>query len=412
MSTLLNTVAEPEQAPAVDDTCNVAAQPGKILMVDDQTEETALAEIRRSRIAGREIVTALSAADAMGFLAEGRFDGVIAGLRDLNDSLGFLQQVAASHSSARRFLRAEVCEINPEIVTKHTILPRAWNAGLIDEAINRSLALAHWQSNPALVEIISAIHKIPTLPTLYTEITEALKKDCSAEEIAQLISKEPGITAKLIQFVNSGQAALNRRISNPVEAVMFFGTQRLRTLVLLSSMFTRFDGAKCAAFSLDQFFKNSLQVATWSSAIAMSECKNKELADLCFTSGLLHDFGVLLLASSLPERCKQAFKFAIERKISADCAEFEIFGITHADLGGFILATWNLPFPIINAVGNHHTPSFSHDTAFTPLTAVHIATAVNAKARTGNLSYDKSYMERIGMAGKVEFWADKLAEQK
>lgn len=384
---------------------------GQILFVDDQADDLALAEIQRSRIAGREIVPVRNADDAIGRLAEGRFDGVISGLQELGGSLAFLQRVAAGHPSVRRFLRADVAEINPEITTKHTILPRTWNSAFIDDAINRSFALANWQANPALVEVMSAIHKIPTLPTLYTEITEALKNDCSAEEIAQLISKEPGITAKLIQFVNSGQAALNRRISNPVEAVMFFGTQRLRTLVLLSSMFTRFDGTKCAAFSLDQFFKTSLQVATWSSKIAMGECKNKELADMCFTSGLLHDFGVLLLASSQPDRYKQAFKFSIERKISADSAELETFGITHADLGGFILATWNLPFPIINAVGNHHTPSFSHDTAFTPLAAVHIAAAVNASSRSGKLIYDNSYIERVGLAGKVEFWAKQLTEQ-
>ncbi len=339
-------------------------------------------------------------------------DAVVSNLRNLSESLSLLNELLSSHPSVKRFVRTDAGEISPEIMPKHVILSRTWNGALVEDAISRTFALAKWRANPALIEVISTVRKVPTLPSLYTEISEALQNDCSAEEIADLISKEPGITAKLIQFVNSGQAALNRRISNPVEAVMFFGTQRLRTLVLLSSMFTQFDGRSCVAFSLDQFFKNSLQVATWASAIAMEECKNKEVADMCFTSGLLHDFGLLLLASSLPERYKRAFKMSIERKISIDAAELEQFGVTHADLGGFILATWNLPFPIINAVGNHHTPSFSHDTEFTALTAVHIAAAVNGYARSRKLNYERSYMERIGMPDKVDFWAQKLVPQK
>src|SRR5207248_4390650 len=116
-----------------------------------------------------------------------------------------------------------------------------WNTGVIEEAINRSFAMAHWQANSSLAAVMSSIRKVPTLPSLYGEISAALQKDAPAEEIARLVAREPGITAKLIQFVNSGSNALGHRIADPVEAVMFFGTQRLRTLVLLSSMFAEFD---------------------------------------------------------------------------------------------------------------------------------------------------------------------------
>ena len=380
----------------------------QILSVDDRIDGTVGAQI-----GDREIVVSTDAQDAMRRLASGRIDAVIANLRDVQESISLLEKVAASNPALPCFLRADSHEVNPAIIAQHSILPRTWNMAIMEDAINRSFALVHWKANPALVALIGHIHKIPTLPSLYTEIAIALQKeDCLAEEIAHLIAKDPGITAKLLQFVNSSYMALNRRVADPVEAVMFFGTRKLRTLILMSSMFARFDGAKCSAFSLAHFSKYSLEVASWSSTIAAGKFQDEQLADMCFTAGLLHDFGILLLASSFPDRYNNVLHISKQRRTSPDSAELETFGVTHAELGGFILSTWSLPFPIISAVGLHHDPSRSQDMAFSPLTAVHIATAVNGFARTGVLTYDHDYIERLGLSGSVEHWAKRLVGEK
>lgn len=378
--------------------------------MDDQLDAITHSQLARWRIAGRQIVIASSVGEGMNRLSEGAIDGVIAALRDPTESLAFLRRIKGIDPAVQCFLRADSEEMNAKEASQWCVFPRAWSRSMADDTISRSFALARWESNHSLVEVMGHLRSIPTVPVLYSQITEALQKDdCPAEEIGRLISKEPAITAKLLQCVNASQMGLSRKISNPQEGVMFLGTKKIRALVLLSSIFVRFDGSKCAQFNLNGFFKDSLNIASWASGITLNETHDKGLADMSFTAGLLHEFGVLLLAANLPESYGQVLQSARERRVGIDRVELENYGATHADIGGFILARWGLPFPIMSAVAWHHTPYRSIDTKFSPLTAVHIANAVNGYVYSKNLAYDREYAERLGFTeAKVDHLAQSL----
>ncbi len=399
-----------ELEPAPERLEHDAAAEHEIIWLDDKIDRTTRDRIEQSRVAQRRMVVATGAVEAEERLESGAVDGVLVNLRDVDESVRFLQQVAARQPFVRRFLCAAPQETTPLIAAHNSIIPRGWHQPVIDDAVSRGFAISQWEANPSLVSVFSYIRNIPTLPTVYTQITEALQRDdCSAEEIGRLISREPAITAKLLQCVNSGAAGLSRRISSPREAVMFFGTARVRSLVLLSSLFVKFDGSRCASFSTENFFKKNLEIAGWSSSITMGETQDKKMADLSFTAGLLHGFGILLLAANLPESYDQVLRTAAERRVGVERIELETYGATHCDVGGFILGKWGIPFPIISAVAWHSVPYRCHHTEFTPLCAVHIAKAVEGYVRTGELAYDRIYAERLGLsADKIQNWARRL----
>ena len=52
---------------------------------------------------------------------------------------------------------------------------------------------------------------------------------------------------------------------------------------------------------------------------------------------------------------------ALDRKkeLNGDsaAAEREIFGVTHAEVGAYLLGLWGIPFPIVEAVAFHHRPN-------------------------------------------------------
>lgn len=408
-------IAEPVVATFPNEPIPTAASsPQKfLLLLDNYLEESQREPLLKMLIAGCKIVRVTHEHEALQRLTESAFEGVIASLRDLPESLAFLTKAAAARRGLRLFLRADPDEINAATAERYQILPETWNASLLEDAISRSFALAKWEQDAALTSVLSYIHTIPTLPALYTQITAALQKeDCPAEEIAHLVAKDPAITAKLLQCVNSSYVGLNRCIADPQEAVMLFGTHRLRALVLLSSLFVRFDGTKCTAFSIEDFFTHSMKMATWCSMITMQETRNKKLADMSFTAGLLRDFGILLLAANLPESYDQILQMAKQRQVGIERIEQETYGATHAGLGGLILAKWGLPFCIVSAVGWHSSPHRSDDMAFSPLTSVHIATAIDTFARTHVLTYDRTYLEKLGVtAAKVEQISQRLLSE-
>ena len=57
-------------------------------------------------------------------------------------------------------------------------------------------------------------------------------------------------------------------------------------------------------------------------------------------------------------------------------AEEEVFGASHGEIGGSLLGYWGLPMAVVEAVALHHHPTRFLSDSFSPLTAVHVANAI------------------------------------
>ncbi|MEA3208858.1 MAG: hypothetical protein QOE70_1915 [Chthoniobacter sp.] len=376
----------------------------RILLVGDDFDWLA----RHNEIAQRRIIRAQNGVDALRVASAPRLDGVVVSFRDVKQSLEALNVISASFPTLSYFLRADSAEIKGGTIS-HPVLQRTQSREVLSDTLQTLFALADWRRNQSLSDVYICIRILPALPSLYSQITAALQSgDFSLEAIADLVAKEPAVGAKLLQFVNSPLFSLNQKVTSIAEATVFFGLDRLRALVLSTSMFAQFDASKCRSFSLEQFISNSDQIAMWASAIAVGETGDKQLGEMAFTGGLLHNFGVLLLAANLPESYDQILRIAKDQRISIARVEREAYQISHADLAGYILASWGLPFAIVNAVGFYDLPSRSEDTSFSSLTAVHAATVIDTFARTGVLDFDRGYIERLNFSAKLEEWCKRL----
>jgi HD-like signal output (HDOD) protein len=404
----------PHTSPSTDVSGTATAPPGSrqnepqlrkpILFVGDDFGWLA----GRSELAGRTIILADPQADPMAYLASEDLDGVVASYTDVNASIALLQTSATMSPGTLGLLRANAKELGG-LRVPYPVLPRMDSAEVLDDHIRTQLAASSWQANPAFGNLVKMITQIPTQPTLYMQITAALQSpDACVDEIAELVAHEPAVSAKLLQLVNSPLLALRGRVTSVRDATSLLGLSRLRSLVLATCLFRQFNGSKCPSFSMSKFEATSLKIASWASAIAKSESRDKQVADMAFTASLLHNFGVLLLAANLPEAYDQVLRKAKEQRVSIAWTELEVFGATHAEVAGAILASWGIPFSIVNAVGRYPLPSASEDTAFSPLTAVHAATAVDTYEQTGMFAYDESYVERLHLADKVKGWCATL----
>jgi len=89
-----------------------------------------------------------------------------------------------------------------------------------------------------------------------------------------------------------------------------------------------------------------------------------------------------------------------------DESEVEIFGATHADIGGFVASLWDLPGAAIDAITHHHTPSAGrHATFVSPTTTVHVARAyVDAGGNIQAAGFDLDHLRESGAGPKIESW--------
>ena len=160
---------------------------------------------------------------------------------------------------------------------------------------------------------------------------------------------------------------------------------------------------------LEKSWTHSRTTAAFAHAIAKSEGLSEDRTQDCFTAGLLHDIGQIVLASLCSDEYYQVVRAAQAQGISLAASEYRAFGSTHAQVGGYLLGLWGLPDAIVEAVAWHHEPSQARPKAFTPLIAVHVADFYDRQMHTGTprLSdhpIDEPLLAALGLQDRLPDW--------
>lgn len=348
-------------------------------------------------------------------LASGVFRTIISSSEVAADAV-LLAAIEKQSGQTVRVVLCESCnhaEMSKWSASGATPLPNNIDAAGLVSTITRLGRVREWMCDAGMKKLLTQCHKLPAVPELYSQITAELSSpNGSIDVVAHFIAKDPIITAKVLQVVNSAVFALDHEVSDPAEAVMFLGLGRVHSLVLLAGAFTQFENVNCPGFSPDRIWNHSLQVATLAQIIALEETNKSKIAEAAFTSGLMHDMGKLILAANVPAMCAAIEQLHQGKKLTQREAELQVLGTTHAELAACLLGTWGLPLPVLEAVAWHHCPSRSGDAGFTPLTAVHAANvfAYEMGCGTGTQAlpenFDHNYLLKIGLGECRNKWRE------
>ena len=252
------------------------------------------------------------------------------------------------------------------------------DAAEIESGLDGALCVGEWMNQEAMRKLLPRIVRVPTVPNLYAQVMTLLASPTSSvEDVGKLIGREPALTAKMLQLVNSATFALARPVTTAAEAVMFLGGERTKALILMANASLHFDLSACREFSQEQFWRHSVATAGLARAIALAETRDATVADEAFTAGLLHDIGKLLFAANLTAEYERTLVVAKNQKRTECDAERMALGVTHAELGACLLGTWGLPLRLLKAIAWHHAPLNSDDGRFSLLTAVHAANSLD-----------------------------------
>lgn len=292
----------------------------------------------------------------------------------------------------------------------HQYLSKPCDAEELRSAVARAFALRDLLSNDGLKQLATRIKSLPAVPALYQRLTDELRKeDASMEQIGEIISHDVGMTAKILQLVNSAFFGLAQPISNPGEAVMYLGLSTVRALVLSLQVFSQFKNPRLSGFSLSALADHCWTTAVLARRIARAEQCDTKIVDQCFIAGLLHDVGRIILADGLPEQYAKVWNEARENHLPIWQVEQTEFGATHADVGAYLLGLWGLPNPIVEAVALQHSPGRCIATGFSPLAALHVANSF-AQEKAGSpaesIQIDHDYLAKLGLADHLPQWRE------
>lgn len=367
-----------------------------------------------------EVATAADGQKALVMMQTGSFDVVVS---DMNmpgmSGSDLIKEVRTKYPGTSRIIVSGISdqeEVANCLGTTHQFLAKPFNAKVLKATLARLGGLDAYLSDEKLKALVANVGSLPSFPSLYLEVMEELDaEDPSVESIAAIISKDPGMTAKILQIVNSVAFGLTRQVVEPFEAVQQIGLGSVRSLVLSAHIFSCFEPKQIEGFSIEGLWSHSMRAGRVARLIM--QLQDAEPADVeeAAIAGMLHDIGRLMLANSLPDQFARAAKLAVEKQVTLHQAEMEVFGATHAGAAAYLLGLWGLPAPIVEAVAFHHTPSISDTREFGPLTAVHAADVLEHELSESHPPgspelIDAEYLKAVGVLQNVETWRTEAKE--
>jgi putative nucleotidyltransferase with HDIG domain len=208
-----------------------------------------------------------------------------------------------------------------------------------------------------LKRITQSIIGLPTLPTVITQLISLIDNPkTSARNVAQLISTDQALTAKILKLANSAFYGFPREIATVDLAVVVLGFETVKNLGLSVSVLERFAGADgdSGEFDRQKFWEHS--IACGVAARLLATKLRYRVPGEAFAAGILHDIGRLILSQYFPDEFDQVLAVMREENLYIGEAEERILGVTHADVGGWLAERWNLPRQLEETIASHHAP--------------------------------------------------------
>jgi HD-like signal output (HDOD) protein len=205
----------------------------------------------------------------------------------------------------------------------------------------------------AAARLVQAQQALVSLPEVYGKIMEVLESpNSSAWHIAEVVGGDSSLCAKLLKLVNSPLYAFPSRIDSIPRAVALLGTRELSSLALGISVVSAFEGIPAAPLNMEQFWMHSISTAAYASLIAAHVQHTSR--ERCFTSGLLHDLGWLVMLNKLPDACARAMYLSRSQGVPLFEMEQELLGFDHAQVGEALCRLWRLPVKLTEMIRWHH----------------------------------------------------------
>lgn len=390
-----------------------------VLFVDD--DKNLLAGLKRSFHSQRdkwEMHFATSADQAKEMMAKAYMSVIVVDMRmPKTDGASLLSEVKKTYPYTLRIVfsgeaKGRLAAKALEIANKY--LAKPCSAESLRDNIEQLLSIQDQFGQGILRRKILTMDTLPSVPKLYFELKEVIDHPTTGiEDVAQVISKDLAMAAKILQLANTAFYAVGgQQVTDLNRAISLLGLNLVTELVLVGHLFQASDEALCPGFSLELLWEYSLKVGFLARRIAQEEKQPRNIQEASQLSGLLHDIGKLILAKAVPKEYATILLAGPATAVEEIAMEQKTFGSTHAAVGAFLAGTWGLPLTIVDVIAYHHSPtSAPNQSQFTPLTAVHIASALlEAKEvpDSGELSLD--YLQAIGLVDRLPVWQKILDE--
>ncbi len=235
----------------------------------------------------------------------------------------------------------------------------------------------------SIEKIISGISSLPTLPTVYSALSEAVDNpSISSEKLAGLIATDQASAFKILKVVNSPFYGFRRRIDTISQAILFLGFNEVKNIISALSVINFFSKDKLISnFNPVDFWAHSIGVGIATRIIGTASGDGN--IENYFLAGIIHDIGKLVFLEFAHDDYKNVIEIVEEENCFINAAEIKVFGIDHTFAGQMLAEKWKLPKNIQDTIRHHHN-GFVNGEVNKLIAAVHIGDITARMLELGN----------------------------
>ncbi|MEY4760953.1 MAG: hypothetical protein RLZZ200_809, partial [Pseudomonadota bacterium] len=195
--------------------------------------------------------------------------------------------------------------------------------------------------------------RLPALPQVLLRLLELCRReDSGLDDIAHLIGHEPAMSAKLLSLASA--AGNHGRAAAPglLQALLQVGLEAARVAVIgeaVQQVFSSLVDKQDA--DLGAFWRHALGTAILAKRLA--KAARYPHVEEAYLAGLLHDVGQLAMVATFPADYRRALAEP-EDDTWLSRWEESVLGFTHAEVGAWLAARWEMDGFLADALLYHH----------------------------------------------------------
>ncbi|MBW7841576.1 MAG: HDOD domain-containing protein [Ignavibacterium sp.] len=208
-------------------------------------------------------------------------------------------------------------------------------------------------------KVLASVVNLPVVPKVMFETIKLLdNKYTTAGELNKVISKDQALLTKILTIANSPLYGLQRKVTTIEYAILVLGYRELRNIISALSVAEAFRNKTDKYLNSKEFMLHSYLTGTASKKLATDIGYNN--SGEAFIAGFLHDIGLSVMHRYLHSSYINITELVESKGVRFRDAELDVLGMTHDQIGYFLLDKWNFPKEISEPVLTHHNPSESN----------------------------------------------------
>jgi len=324
-----------------------------------------------------EVFVAESGEAGLKILETNPIDIVVSDLRlRVMNGQRFLRKVKERYPYTTRIILSEYASettlIEGDIDGSNSLyLFKPWHDRELKTKISKLFAARELYHNPTLLELSGKLENLSQITGIYNSVCRLIEQDAEVSVITGFIETDPAVAASVLRIVNFG--FLINYPGSINQSIAYLGLPIIKSIVLYSCILQSVQSL-ASPFTAPRMAQHAIKTNRIMAAI-YTKVYEQRMPDSLATAGLLHNIGFVLFQRYYPAEYKKLLQefLLTDAKKPLQALEKQTFGVTHSELGAYLLNWWGLPYSVVECALFHNNPTNASIIDPAAVMAIHLA---------------------------------------